>query len=278
LGRPDEGAKPLPVDNLVLVNSRYDEDDPCVLGNVLYYASNAKGKFDLMVSTRANPVSPWGKGRLVEGVQTDVDDRSPFFVNEKSGFQYLFFATRKDKEGTNYDLYVAQRFEARKPFSEPTPVQAVDTEADELHPWLTDDGKQLFFSRKTEDGWHVFFASRTDGTGPGGFGKPGEVKGLPAGFHHATLTPDGRTMYLQGPLGKGRWGLFRASRAGGGWDKWDGLKPLTRLNNPDGPTGDRSPSLSRDGKFLYFASDRPGPAAKGGLDLYSVPVHWLAAK
>ena len=31
---------------------------------------------------------------------------------------------------------------------------------------------------------------------------------------------------------------------------------------------DRSPSLSRDGTMLYFASDRPG--GKGALDLYVV--------
>jgi hypothetical protein len=272
-GGPGEGVKPVEVTSLGQVNTPADEDDPHVLGNVLYYASNAKGKFDLMVAARANALTGWPRGRVVDGVQTEVDDRSPFVVSERSGFQYLFFATMKDKETNNFDLYVAQRFDTRKPFSEPTPVHAADSEADELHPWLTADGKQLYFSRKTKDGWRVFVTAREGATGPGGFGEPKEVKGLPPGFHHATLMPDGKTMYLQGPLEKGRWGLFRTTRAGEGWSE---PAPLVRLNNPDGPTGDRSPSLSRDGNTLYFASDRPG--GKGGRDLYSVPTPWLAEK
>ena len=75
----------------------------------------------------------------------------------------------------------------------------------------------------------------------------------------------GATMYLQGPLEKERWGLFVMNKTGGVWDK---PTPLEQLNHPDGPTGDRSPCLSRDGTMLYFASDRPG--GKGGLDLWVI--------
>ena len=47
---------------------------------------------------------------------------------------------------------------------------------------------------------------------------------LPVGFHHATLTPDGRTMYLHGPLDKGRTGLFRSTQASGKWGEPEELK------------------------------------------------------
>jgi hypothetical protein len=100
------------------------------------------------------------------------------------------------------------------------------------------------------DPWYVGFSSP---------GEPELVKELPAGYHHATLTPDGKTMYLQGPLDKGRWGLFRSARGADGWGK---PEALDELNSADGPTGDRSPGLSRDGAWLYFASARPG--GKGG--------------
>jgi hypothetical protein len=198
-----------------------------------------------------------------------VDDRCAFPVTQPDGFEYLFFATMRDKDTKNFDIFALQRVDPKKPFSALTPVNAVDTDADEMHPWLTADRKNMYFSRKKGSHWRVFVASRPDGLGPQFTGEPDEISELPDDFHHATLSHDGRTMYLQGPLGNGRWGLFRSMKVNGRWSQPD---ELTMLNDPQGPTGDRSPALSRDPEsgMLYFASDRPG--GKGGLDLYSVPV------
>src|SRR5262249_21715639 len=108
--------------------------------------------------------------------------------------------------------------------------------------------------------------------GPVGDAKP---VGFPVGFHHATVSANGLTMYLQGPLEKGRWGLFRSTRAKVGAE-WSKPEPLTALNSPEAPRGDLSPCLSADGSRLYFASD--GPGGKGGLDLGMVPTAQLAPK
>jgi hypothetical protein len=250
------------------VNTKADEDDPHVAsdGRTLYYSSDAKGKWDILVSRRRKITEVWPAGEVLEDyVSTPADDRGVYVTAEGRFPQFIYFATRKDKEGRNFDLYVAVKQDFGKAFSAPTPVNAVDTEADEMHPWLTADGKQLYFSRKTGEGFCVFVATRARAGGAQGFGAPVRVKGLPPDFHHVTLTPDGKTMYLQGPLGKGRTGLFRAARAGAGWGK---PEPLDPLNHPGGPAGDRSPCLSRDGTMLYFASDRPG--GKGGLDLWVI--------
>jgi hypothetical protein len=138
---------------------------------------------------------------------------------------------------------------------------------------VTADGLQLCFSRKTKDGWRVFVARRARATGPGGWGEPAALKELPVDFHHATLTRDGKRMYLQGPLGKGRWGLFVSTWTGKDWGK---PVALDELNHPEGKTGDRSPNLSKDGSLLYFASDRPG--GKGGLDLYVIQTKLLTKR
>ena len=252
------------------VNTTADEDEPLVAGNTLYYASNAKGKFDIMTATRRNPAAQWGRGQVLEDVQTEADDRGAFPFTDREGFQYLYFATRKDKDQGNFDLYVAQRIDSKHAFSSPTPINSVDSEADEMHPWLTADGKQLFFSRKTKQGWRVMIASRSRAAGAAGFGEPALVEELPADFHHATVTPDSKTMFLQGPVGKGRWGIFRSTKSAGVWTE---PEPLSLVNNAEGERGDLSPCLTRDGNVLYFASDRPG--GKGGLDLWWIAVRNL---
>lgn len=268
VGQADE-KKPVKPINLEKLNTDKDEDDPHVgsSGLTLFYSANAKKKFDILFSRRANLSQPWAAGKVLgDYIQSEADDRGAFVTTETRYPQYLYFATKKDKRTTNFDIYVAVRQDRAAVFSAPTPINPISSEADELHPWLGAGGKELYFSRKTKDGWRVFVASRKEVTGAAGFGEP-KMLDSPAGFHHATLTPDGRTMYLQGPLEKGRWGLFRSAHAATGWTK---PEPLDDLNNADGKTGDRSPCLTRDGFWLYFASDRPG--GKGGLDLWMVRV------
>jgi len=273
---PADEQKPLKPFN-VPVNTPGDEDEPHVSpdGRTLYWTSiNSSGKEDICFAQRRSALKAWpDRGKLIEGyVSTEGDDRGVFQTGGRD-FQYLYFATKKDRKSRNYDIYVAMRLDEGKVWSAPTPVNAVCTEDDELHPWLTVDGRALYFSRKTEDGWRVFVSTRPKPTGPGGWGKPALVKDIPPKFHHATLTPDGRTMYLQGPVGMGRWGLFVSTRTARGWGKPEALEAL---NNAEGKTGDRSPNLTRDGRFLYFASDRPG--GKGGLDLWGIQTALLAVK
>jgi hypothetical protein len=258
------------------VNTAADEDDPHLSSNglTLYYTATSKKKADILVSRRRDKGQAWPAGKTIDDyVSTEADDRSVFATTDGRYPQYLYFATKKDRTQNNFDIYVAVRQGAGAAFSAPTPLQTVCTEEDELHPWLTADGKSLYFSRKTRDGWRVYVVRRKEAAGAAGFGEPVLLKELPAGFHHATLTPDGKTMYLQGPLEKDRWGIFRSVHGSDGWQKPEALE---ELNNAEGPTGDRSPSLSRDGSMLYFASDRPG--GKGGLDLYIVPTADLMKK
>lgn len=263
-------AKPV---NLDRVNTDKDEDDPHLASNglVLYYSSNAGGKFDIMMTTRTVLTQPWASGKPLEDyIQTRVDDRSVYATPEGRYPQFLYFATKKDRKIDNFDIYVAVKVRQGVAFSSPTPLNTVCTEVDELHPWLTADGRELYFTRKSVDGWRVYVATRPSNTGAAGFGEPRRLKELPPNFHHATLTPDGKTMYLQGPLEKGRWGIFRSARTPAGWGA---PIPLDDLNSSEGKSGDCSPCLSADGAILYFASDRPG--GKGGMDLWAVRVDQL---
>jgi hypothetical protein len=249
-------------------NTKADEDDPFLSskGLTLWYSSNANRKFDIMMAQRRTVRSAWDKGEVPDSyMQSQVDDRGGCLTRDGVYPQYLYYATLKDKDTKNFDLYVAVKQGRDKVFTEPTPVQATASDADEMNPWLSADGKQLYFSRKTKDGWRVFVTKRARATGAQGFGEPVLIEDLPPDFHHVTLTGDGRTMYLQGPLDGGRTGLFVATKTTKGWSK---PEALTMLNHPEAPKGDRSPSLSADGSLLYFASDRRG--GKGGFDIWVV--------
>jgi hypothetical protein len=267
-----EPKAPKPI-NLDKLNTADDEDEPHLASNglALYYTATVKGRADLLLSSRRSKDQAWPAGKGLDGYFSEkADNRSVSLTAEGKYPQYLYFATNKDPEkkdnrGDNFDIYVTVKQGAGAAFTAPTPVQGVCSAEDELHPWVTATGKELYFSRKTKEGWRVCVAKAT-GAGAGGYANP-KLVDLPVGFHHATLTPDGATMYLQGPLEKERWGLFRSTLSSSSWSK---PEPLEDLNNADGPTGDRSPCLSRDGSLLYFASDRPG--GKGGLDLWVVPT------
>ena len=124
----------------------------------------------------------------------------------------------------------------------------------------------------------LYYATRNaDGT----YSKPMEVNGVNTKFHDgpATLSADGNTMYFSSETFKdgqfdkdkskklkyGKVGLFKATKEG---DKWTNIKALP-FNNKEYNVG--NPSLSKDGKTLYFSSDMPGGI--GGSDIWKVAVN-----
>lgn len=266
----DDDTPPMPVN--LACNTPDSEDEPHVSSDLrtLFYASNAAGHWDVHVSRRASTAAPWGKGFVLEDYLNSKDDEKSVFVTAEGRYpQYMFACQKKTKDITkpNFDIYVATRLGPRAVFTAPTPLNTVCTEANEMHPWLSVDGKRLYFSRRDEEGWRVYMVSRQATTGAAGFGQPVLLKDLPVDFHHATLTPDEKTMYLQGQV-DGRWGLFVSTHNG----KWSEPQALP-INSTEAATGDMSPSLSRDGSVLYFSSDRPG--GKGKRDLYAIATALL---
>jgi hypothetical protein len=265
--------------NLKSLNTAADEDDPCLCiprrgkTRQLFYISNASGRPTLMTAELSDR-GDWLPGTPVDGPDADVENRSPCLSADGHD---LFFAAKLPFKGPaseasfppNYDIVHSVRLENARRFTAPTPVMAVCTEADELHPWLSADGRELYFSRNTKEGWRVLVTRR--GTGAGPFEKPELIKELAPGFHHATLTKDGKTMLMQGSLTNNRWGLFRSKllRKNQG-SEWSAPEELTNLNSTaeEAATGDMSPSLSRDDLRLYFVSDRKG--GKGGKDLWVI--------
>jgi Tol biopolymer transport system component len=263
-------------------NTDGDEVDPHVAGDgkTLYYSCKPKDskRFSFYAARRATTAANWGEGKLID--EPSVCSKDPkgqdrgLSMLEGGGRQYLFFASKKDSDPlAGFDIYAAYKEKDGRDrvFTAVTPVRNVSEKEDEMHPWLSADGRALYFSRKLKEGWRVFVGRRTEASGLQGFDKVTMIESIPVDFKCATTTPDGKTMYLEGPLANDKIGLHVSKWNGKEWDK---PAPLDMLNDPEAKTGDMSPCLTRDGTKLYFASDRPG--GKGRLDLWVVPVMQLA--
>lgn len=123
------------------------------------------------------------------------------------------------------------------------------------------DGRRLF---------NFYFAERKDSVS---WGKPAELKSPRSNlFNNGPLciAPDGITVYFTSEVETGeparrkdfrnRSGIFIATRSG--MELVD-VRPF-RYNSPEYDIG--HPSLTLDGRFLFFASDMPG--GQGGSDIY----------
>lgn len=152
---------------------------------------------------------------------------------------------------------------------------------------ITDDSVIYFASARNESrktyGWNeqpyldLYQAIYNE---DGSLSEPTLVDDVNTKWHDgpATVTGDGNTMYItsesfnENKFEKsedkkskfGRLYLYKATKQDG---KWTDLKPLP-INNIAYSV--RNPSISKDGKTLYFSSDMPG--GMGGEDIWKVSV------
>ena len=115
----------------------------------------------------------------------------------------------------------------------------------------------------------------------GNFSDATTVSELNSKYHDGpvTISTDGNTMYFssdsfrEGSFEKdkvnklklGKNNLYKATKNG---EKWENIKPLS-FNSKEYSLS--NPSLSRDGKTLYFSSNMPG--SLGGVDIWKVSVN-----
>ena len=184
-------------------------------------------------------------------------------------------------EASNYlhwSQFLAEAYRNQVPFN-PIPIIGVSSREDEILPYITLDGKECYYMRNVPVEKPVTFYERTiketrpmmcvsrwkDTTY-----SEGDVLQWPfnqgLGEGGITMTADGRKIYCSANhrdgSGYNNIDIYRSELRGG---KWTPLEAETAMVN-----GNRSwesqPSVSADGQYLYFASNRPG--GYGGTDIW----------
>jgi hypothetical protein len=182
-----------------------------------------------------------------------------------------------------FALFVSLQTKAQQPSVYEITKMSFNSDAfSEISPVIVRDGilfcsTRRFSMLKDRTAWdghrlyNIYLAEKKDTSG---WGNPKELKSERSSlFNNGPLCigPDGRTVYFTSEIETGKAakmknfknhsGIFTAELSG---NDLVSLRPF-KYNNPQYEVG--QPSISSDGKFLFFASDMPG--GQGGSDLYS---------
>lgn len=180
------------------------------------------------------------------------------------------------EEASNYlywSQFLSEALLSQVPFN-PVVVPGVSSRSEEMLPYLTWDGQEFYFLRMVEEKQPASFytknnvrkvpmlcvSRRKDSTFTAG-------EPLPYPFNQGaaegsvSLTADGREIYFTRQNGKS-FDIYMAERKDGVWQEAVLLGP--QVNDPK--AWDAQPTVTPDGQYLYFASNRSG--GQGGTDIY----------
>ena len=266
-----------PVNLGPVVNSGFQETFPVISknGRSLYFSSSRPGVggLDIWVSQRANVDEPWGEPKIL-GSNVNTASNEDSAALSRDG-HWLFFASNRPGGLGGLDLWVCWRAHTNDDFGWLPAVhlgEGINTAA-------TDAGASFLENDDIGIPTLYFGSNRAGGLGQ-------------IDIYMSRLTPEGSwgpaslVSELSGPLQDirpyiRRDGLeivFNSNRPGGlagSPDLWfstrtavDGIwqPPMNGGPAVNSETFDGFPSLSPDGRVLYFTSDRPG--GSGATDIW----------
>ena len=253
-----------PVNLGAVVNSNVADGSPTLSkdGLSLYFNSTRPGGFgggDLWVSQRACDDCPWGPPvNLGPVINTPAAENRPSLSVD--GHVLFFFSGRPGGQGDN-DIWVSRRADPKDDFGWEQPVNLgpdVNTPTAEQAPWYVQN--DLYFARGlvTAGAQDIYVAVvHRDGETRGPAVIVAELNVSGVNDAGPTVRADGREIIFSStrPGALGINDLYTSTRRSV-HDPWS---PPVNLGTPMNSTGiDQQPSLSHDGRTLFFASSRPG--------------------
>lgn len=170
--------------------------------------------------------------------------------------------------------FLAEAYQNPVPFN-PVVVGGASSRRDEILPYITLDGQQIYYLRQVAQAQGYTIYAKTDEelvprlcvsrwkdtsfTNGEELGYPFN-QGAPEGG--VTLTADSRYLYYSSARQGGSFDLYFSEKKEGQW----GDLQSAGINVNDKKAWDSQPSITPDGQFLYFASNRKG--GQGGTDIW----------
>jgi Tol biopolymer transport system component len=126
---------------------------------LVFASSRSSADLDLFRATRADRASPWTAITRIAELSSPDSDGSPFLSHD--GRVLYLHSARAGGSGDN-DLWVATRTDPRGPFAAPTRVDFddINTDASESDPWVSPDGRTMYFSSDRDGNQELFVARR----------------------------------------------------------------------------------------------------------------------
>ncbi len=223
-------------------------------GAILYFATDEAGEGDFYSVDIERDIPLAAPERFDELSSASADTALSFATDHLEAY----FASERGGSGT--EIYRARRPAQPAPFLGEALVAALSSAEGSWSPHIAESDRALYFARGeagTRDLYVAYRASIDDET----FGPPARLAELSSDGDDLSpaLTADGLTIVFASDR-EGSMNLYYATRAS--VDESFG-EPVS-LDAINSPGIDTDPFITRDGCFLYFASDRDGER----LDLF----------
>ena len=140
---------------------------PAVNGTIMPLSSKRKGGvyYQIYFSERAAAGSPWSQPHQngLTGINSSEFQSADGFLSD-NGLD-LYFASTRDGEHADNDLYVARRSAIGADFGAPQPLVDLNDPvagkpSDERMPWLSPDGSQLYFVSNRSGHYTLYVATK----------------------------------------------------------------------------------------------------------------------
>jgi len=269
------------------INSAYVEYTPFITSdeNFLYFQSNRpgigkKGSIDIWYCINENPGSENPEFSVPKNVGVPLNSKGfdglPSLRERKDGSYEIYFTSfaSKNRLGPKKtNIYYS--YQSNGKWVTPTLVQGINTDYHDRMPSISADGKFLYFSSNRPGGfgkddiWVTEFNFRTKR-----FKKP---ENLGSGINSAasegtpSIHPDGITFFLSSDRdgGVGGFDIYMTKLLKKSKDR--GREKLENLGTPYNTFEDEEyPTVTKNGKRIYFASTRDG--GFGTYDIYRANV------